>query len=260
MFRESQYDWGWKGLLEVVLSKPMLKQGHLEQAAETSVWVTSEDLQGDSTASLGSLCQYSSTRTMKKYFSVFRWNRLCSNLFPLPLLLSLGATEKSLALSSVRLPFRYLYTLIRFPWGFSFLSWTATSLPTFPHGREGPSPLIIQQFLCWNLSSIPMSVLYWRAQNWTQYFRYGFTNPHERGRITSLYLLAVLVLMQPRILLSFFAARAHCWLMFNLILGLLGPLGPFPQSCFPVRMPPACSGAQHCSSQDVGMCCIITIQ
>lgn len=37
----------------------------------------------------------------------------------------------------------------------------------------------------------------------------------QRGRITSLDLLAVLCLMHSRIPLAFFAARAHCCLMFN---------------------------------------------
>jgi len=39
----------------------------------------------------------------------------------------------------------------------------------------------------------------------------------QRKRITCLNLLAVLFLMQPRMLLAFFAVRTHCWLMFNLL-------------------------------------------
>lgn len=40
---------------------------------------------------------------------------LCSSLFPLPLTLSLGTTEKSMTLFSLHPPFSYLYTLIRSP-------------------------------------------------------------------------------------------------------------------------------------------------
>ena len=43
------------------------------------------------------------------------------------------------------------------------------------------------------------------------------TNAEQRGRITSIGLLAMLLLMQPRMLLAASAARAHCWLVFNLV-------------------------------------------
>ena len=56
--------------------------------------------EGDSTAPLGSLCQGSVTPRMKKFFLIFRRNFLCLSLCPLPLVLSLGTTEKSLAPSS----------------------------------------------------------------------------------------------------------------------------------------------------------------
>ena len=38
-----------------------------------------------------------------------------------------------------------------------------------------------------------------------------------REKITSLDLLAMLCLMQPRRLLVFLAAKVHCWLMVNLV-------------------------------------------
>jgi len=56
--------------------------------------------EGDSTTSLGSLCQGSVTLRGKLLFHTFRRNFLCFSLCPLPLVLSLGITEKSLALSS----------------------------------------------------------------------------------------------------------------------------------------------------------------
>jgi len=55
--------------------------------------------------------------------------------------------------------------------------------------------------------------LNWGAQNWTQYSRWGLTRAEQRGRRTSLDLLATLLLMHPRIPLAFLATRAHWWLM-----------------------------------------------
>ena len=51
------------------------------------------------------------------------------------------------------------------------------------------------------------------APAWIQYFRWVLIRAEQRGTITSLALLATPLLMQPRILLAFQAARAHCWLM-----------------------------------------------
>ena len=63
------------------------------------VWNISRE--GDSTASLGSLFQGSVTLRGKKFFLMFSWNFLCLSLCPLPLVLSLGTTEKSLGPWSV---------------------------------------------------------------------------------------------------------------------------------------------------------------
>ena len=56
--------------------------------------------EGDSTTSPGNLFQGSVTLRGKKFFLMFRRNFLCFSLCPLPLVLSLGSTEKSLAPSS----------------------------------------------------------------------------------------------------------------------------------------------------------------
>jgi len=45
----------------------------------------------------------------------------------------------------------------------------------------------------------------------------GLTGAEQIGRITSLYLLATLALMQPRTPLAFYITSARCWLMFNLV-------------------------------------------
>ena len=73
------------------------------------------------------------------------------------------------------------------------------------------SHLLILVALRWTLSSSSSSFLKWGAQNWTQCSRWGLTRAVQRGRRTSLNLLATLLLMHPRIPLAFLAARAHCW-------------------------------------------------
>jgi len=86
-----------------VLSSPTLlpKQGHLQQAAQDLVQAGLEYLQRRRNHnSLGSLFQGSITLRGKKFFLMFRWNFLCFSLRLLPLVLSLGTTEKSLAPSS----------------------------------------------------------------------------------------------------------------------------------------------------------------
>lgn len=46
---------------------------------------------------------------------MFRGELLCLSLYTLPLVLSLGTSEKSLALPSLYCPFKYLYILLRSP-------------------------------------------------------------------------------------------------------------------------------------------------
>ena len=54
--------------------------------------------EGDTTTSLGNLFQCSTTLKVKKLFLMFIWNFPCSSLCPLPLVLSQGTAEHSLAL------------------------------------------------------------------------------------------------------------------------------------------------------------------
>jgi len=59
--------------------------------------VLNSSREGDSTTSLESLFQCFVTLKVKMFFLMFRWNFLCFSLRPLPLVLSLGTTERSLA-------------------------------------------------------------------------------------------------------------------------------------------------------------------
>ena len=85
-----------------LIQPPQLKQGHLEPRT-MSRWLLSISREGDATTSLGN----------HQCFLMFRQHLTCFSFCPLCLVLSLGIIEKSLAPSSLYLPFRYLYALMR---------------------------------------------------------------------------------------------------------------------------------------------------
>lgn len=101
----------------------------------TSGWVL-EVSKEETPQHLSSLHWCSITHTVTKYFLKFRQHLLCSSLCPLSLVLSLGNTEKSLSLSSLHPPFKYLWMLMISPKPFSSLGWTAP-LSVFLHRRGG---------------------------------------------------------------------------------------------------------------------------
>lgn len=82
----------------------LLKEGHSEPVVQHGFGVSPKD--GDGTASLGKLGQCPAILTMKKCFLMIRHNFPYFHLCPLLLVLALGATEKSLALSALHPPFR----------------------------------------------------------------------------------------------------------------------------------------------------------
>ena len=87
---------------------PLLKQGHLEPAGQDHVQTAFEYLQGGRLHNLlWLLVPVFRYPCSKELFPIFRVNFLCFNLCPLPLVLSLGTTEKSLAPSSLHLPFSW---------------------------------------------------------------------------------------------------------------------------------------------------------
>lgn len=63
----------------------------------------------------------------------------------------------------------------------------------------------------WALSGTSMSLLYWGSQSWTQQSKCGLRSAEERGRITSLPLLPILCLRQPRMPLASLCHRCS-WL------------------------------------------------
>lgn len=100
---------------------------------------------------LGNLCQCSLTVNSKKCFSVLRGSLLCFSLCQLPLVLSLDTTEKSMALSFLHPPFRYLHSLMRCPLALC-PGWTVHHNSLFPM-EEMLQFLNYFKSLCWNLSS-----------------------------------------------------------------------------------------------------------
>jgi len=74
------------------------------------------------------------------------------------------------------------------------------------------SPLIVFVVLLWTRSNSSTFFLCC-LQSWTQDSRWGLTRAEQRGRITSVDLLATLLLMQPTIRLVFWVVSTHCQVM-----------------------------------------------
>jgi len=87
---------------------PLLRQGHLEPTAQDHVRMAFISMDGEPTTSLGILRQCLTILATSEGFLVFNWSFLWFGLCSLPLLLSLGITEKTLALSHLHSPIGYL--------------------------------------------------------------------------------------------------------------------------------------------------------
>ena len=170
---------------------------------------------------------------------------------PLLLVLLLGTIEKSLASPFLHPPFRYLYTLMRSPLSLLFSKLTSSSSLSFSSQKGCSSPFIIFVALHWTLSNTSVYLLYWGAQHWTQHSRYGLTSTEQRGRITSLDLLAILHLMLATVPLTF-ATGAHFWLAFNLVTTRTPE--SFSAKLLSSWVAPAYVDAWACSSPGAGSC------
>lgn len=105
------------------------------------------------------------------------WYFMCFNLWPLLLILSLGTTKKSLALSSW-LSSRYLYVLARSHLSllFSRLNRPSSCSLSSWEMLQTSSHLWVPH---WTSSSSSLSFLIFGAQNWAQYSRH--TSPGPRS-------------------------------------------------------------------------------
>jgi len=153
----------------------LLKQDHQEPGAQDHVQMAFECLQGGRLHNLSGqpLAILGHTHRVKKYFLMFRWTLLCFSLCPLPVVLSLGTTERSLALSASQPPCRYLYTLRRCPLIRLFSRLNSPSSLSPAAQETWSCCLVIFMAICWMLFSMSMSALCWGAQNWTPYSRYN---------------------------------------------------------------------------------------
>jgi len=120
---------------------------------------------------------------------------------------------------SLHLLSRYLCTLIRSSPSLLCCRLNSPSSLSLSSQERCCSPFIISVARFWTLSSMSMSLLCWGAQNWTQRSRCNLTSAEQKGRLTSLLLMAMFPLVQPRYcwLFCFLATRAHCLLMVNLV-------------------------------------------
>ena len=226
---KSRNSWGWKVPLEVIWSTPPA-QAVLSRASHPGPRSGGFWTDGNSTDSLGNLCLCSVTLTVKSV----SW---CSNTSPVfhfvPTAIGpvTGHQWKEPGSISLHLLSRYLCMLIRSspslfcsrlnnPSSLSLSSWDRCS-----------SPFITSVAHRWTLSSMSMSLLCWGAQNRTQHSRCNLTSAEQKGRLTSLLLLAIFPLVQPRC----------CWLfcckgtlLAHVQLGVhQDPQVPLLQSCFP---------------------------
>lgn len=90
---------------------PLLKQGNLQPAAQDHIQTAFDSFQHGRLHNISAQpVPLLSPLTVKQFFLMFRGNILCFSLCQLPLVLSLGTTEKNLARTSLHSSFRYLYT------------------------------------------------------------------------------------------------------------------------------------------------------
>lgn len=173
----------------------------------------------------------------EKCFLMFRGNLPHFSLCPLPLVLLLGTSGKSSTF---------------FPLSLEVLIYIGKILSEyfFP-GLNRERVLQSLHHLCGlGLFIMSTSLLYWRAQNWTQYSSTaGLTSSAQRGRISS-QSAETFLFMNLRILLAFFAARI--WFMFNHMSTRI--LRSFSAKIFPVCWPPTHIGAWVFSSTVISPC------
>lgn len=142
----------------------LLKQGHLLRTMSSWLWNISRG--GDSTTSLGYFM-------VKRYFLVFGgivlYFNLCSFSF-------VWASLKRASFHSLcTLP---LYRIIRYS--------SEASLLEAEEFQLSPLFFTLEVLQSLNLHRVFMFLLYWGAQNWTQYSRHDLSPAEERVRIISL--------------------------------------------------------------------------
>lgn len=188
-----------------IWSKPIFKQGHLEQAAQDNVQAAIKCLHslGGQPAPVLSHLQSEMFSHVQREPPVFQF------------LSRHGAPQKRSCLSSpslFTLPLGiYIHIYIQdCPLSFLF---SRLNRPNSPSLSKDCCfcPLIILMALHWTLSYMCM-ILCLGALNWTQPSKCGLTSAEKRRKH-----LPWLCLIQLGLPLVFFATSAHCWLMSSLV-------------------------------------------
>lgn len=221
----------------------------LPRATSCQVWRISKD--GDATLFLGNLAQCLTT-LMVFFFSLY-WIGISHNYpcIPLPLVISRCTSVRIRVSSSLVSLIQQLQAAISFPFHPQFPrqcrpSYLSSSLYVLP----------IASVLPLTCSTLSISFLNWGDQSWRRCSRCSLTSARKRGVIRSLRLPAVLLLKQPRMLLAFLAARAHCW--FTMSSSSTGTSSFFfLQIGFLATWPPASPVAWGYSISDAGLCILM---
>lgn len=152
--RELKNGWNWEGSLDIMWSNP---SASAESPADSCSrpcpdgFHVSLRIEIPSTTLLGKLCQFSVTLTIKIFFLVFiRNTRMMFQIVPISSCPWLGITEKSLAPSSLHLPFRYLYIFMKYPLNFLFTMPDSSISHNFPLCKWCPNPLVTAMGLHWS--------------------------------------------------------------------------------------------------------------
>lgn len=163
------------------------------------LWTAFENFKDeDTTAFLSSLFPRSFKFIGKKYFLLFRRNLLCFSSCPH----NLSSRGKSLDLLSLHPLFSSMYFSQNF-----WVEQTEISQPfLFSVPFSGPPSDSISKNMHSSL-----------VLNFPKMDMVPSLIPRQRGNIICFSLLATILLTHSRILLALFEARAHCYLMFNLV-------------------------------------------
>ena len=151
---DSQKGWGWQEPLEVILSNSGPPRDSCLGPCPDSFSISPRT---KSPQTLWATC--ASAWSPSQCFLMIWWKLLCFSLCPLPLILSLGTTERSLAPSSLCPPFSHLYTLTRSP--LSLLSSRLNSPSSLYLSSEErySGPLVLFLALHWTLQRVHVSLV-----------------------------------------------------------------------------------------------------
>lgn len=167
----------WKELWRPLGSITLLRQSHIVAVGKNCVWVSSEHLQG---WRLHNLLRQPWVPVLnchqgEKMFSAVWRNFLYFSLWPLPLVLSLDTTEKSLFFFFF-VPSRYSYSRCSLSLLFFWLN-SHSFLSLFSYLRcSSPTSTSRSALLPFVDSSQSFHVSYWGAQHWTHHSRCGLTS------------------------------------------------------------------------------------